>query len=68
MPKKLKELKAMLSRAGFTGRPGKGSHNKWTHPSHPGVEVVLAGNDGDDAKGYLERQVRKAIRKTGGSA
>ena len=33
MPKKLRELKGMLSRAGWIlVKGGKGSHTKWTHP------------------------------------
>ena len=62
MPKKVRELKAMLSKAGFTGRPGKGNHSVWTHPKLSNRSVTVAGNDGDDAKRYLERQVEAAIR------
>ena len=29
----------------------------------PGVGAVIAGHDGADAKDYLERQVRDALRK-----
>jgi predicted RNA binding protein YcfA (HicA-like mRNA interferase family) len=29
MPKKIRELKAMLSQAGFNVRHGKGSHVNW---------------------------------------
>jgi predicted RNA binding protein YcfA (HicA-like mRNA interferase family) len=61
VPKKIRELKAMLSRAGFAAAPGKGSHSKWTHPSVADVQVVIAGNDGSDAKPYLEAKVRAAI-------
>jgi predicted RNA binding protein YcfA (HicA-like mRNA interferase family) len=32
MPKKIRELKAMLRKAGFRWRPGKGSHTIWEHP------------------------------------
>jgi predicted RNA binding protein YcfA (HicA-like mRNA interferase family) len=32
MPKKIKELKAMLLKEGFTLKSGKGSHTKWYHP------------------------------------
>lgn len=63
MPRKLRQLRADLSRNGFikeSGR-GKGSHTFWTHPllSYP---VVLSGRDGDDADHYQERDVRNALR------
>ena len=68
MPKKIRELKAMLKRAGFSWRPGKGSHTNWWHPNVAGTECTVSGNDGDDAKHYQEREVKAAIRKAGGSA
>jgi len=49
MAKKVRELKAMLQRAGFTSRPGKGSHSVWSHPKLPGKSVTIAGTNGDDA-------------------
>ena len=61
MPKKIRELKAMLRKAGFMERTAKGSHKFFTHPSAPGLAVSIPGNDGDDAKRYLEKQVRLAI-------
>jgi predicted RNA binding protein YcfA (HicA-like mRNA interferase family) len=66
MAKKVRELKAMLQRAGFSYRPGKGSHSVWSHPKLPGKNVTVAGNDGDDAPPYLEKQVKRAIRDAGG--
>lgn len=66
MPKKIRELKSMLSKAGFSYRPGKGSHTVWKHPlllSEP--PVVLSGNDGADARRYQENDVRKALEKLG---
>jgi hypothetical protein len=33
----------------------------WEHPDAPGLSVTLAGQDGDDAKRYQEREVRAAI-------
>jgi predicted RNA binding protein YcfA (HicA-like mRNA interferase family) len=68
MPKKVRELKAMLRQGGFVWRPSKGSHTKWTHPQHPGVEVTISGNDGDDARRYLEKKVRDALMRTGGQS
>ena len=63
MPKKIRELKAMLKKAGFRWRPGKGSHTVWTHLKFRGKKVTIAGNDGDDAKKYLEKEVESAIRE-----
>jgi predicted RNA binding protein YcfA (HicA-like mRNA interferase family) len=63
MPRKVRELKADLRKAGFTWRPGRGSHQFWEHPLVPDVPVVLSGHDGDDADRYQERDVRKALAK-----
>ena len=60
MPKKIRQLKAMLRRAGFVCRPGKGSHTVWTHSKLPD-SVVLSGNDGHDARRYQERMVQEAV-------
>ena len=67
MPKKIRQLKGMLRKAGFKQRPGKGSHTRWWHPKVPAVKVTLSGNDGDDAKPYQEQQVEDAIRAAGGN-
>jgi predicted RNA binding protein YcfA (HicA-like mRNA interferase family) len=63
VPKKIRELKAMLRKAGFTMRPGKGSHSVWSHVKLMGKKVTIAGNDGDDAKTFLEQQVNRAIKE-----
>jgi predicted RNA binding protein YcfA (HicA-like mRNA interferase family) len=65
MPRKIRQLKADLKRAGFILRPerGKGSHSAWRHPAVPGTLVVLSGNDGDDARSYQERDVQAALEK-----
>jgi predicted RNA binding protein YcfA (HicA-like mRNA interferase family) len=65
MPKKIRELKAMLVRAGFelVAGGGKGSHSKWRHPSLPRF-ILLSGNDGDDARRYHERKVEQAIQES----
>jgi predicted RNA binding protein YcfA (HicA-like mRNA interferase family) len=63
MPKKIRELKAMLRRAGFYSRPGKGSHTKWYHLKLQREPVVLAGQEGQDAKRYMEVLVEKAIEQ-----
>ena len=69
MPRKVRQLKAQLRKAGFVedSRRGKGSHSYWHHPS--GAYVVLSGADGDDAQSYQERDVKKAVAhaRTGGA-
>jgi predicted RNA binding protein YcfA (HicA-like mRNA interferase family) len=60
MPRKIRQLKADLRRAGFTMRPGKGSHTVWEHPLVPD-DLTLAGHDGDDAKPYQEKDVRTFV-------
>jgi predicted RNA binding protein YcfA (HicA-like mRNA interferase family) len=61
LPKKIRELKAMLKKAGFSEHSGKGSHTKWLHSLYPG-RVTLSGKDGDDAKPYQEKEVKQAIK------
>jgi hypothetical protein len=63
MPRKIRQLKADLWRAGAGIVRQKGSHATWQHPLVPGVLVELAGNDGDDARQYQERDVRDALRR-----
>jgi predicted RNA binding protein YcfA (HicA-like mRNA interferase family) len=63
MAKKIRELKAMLRKAGFSSRPGKGNHSVWSHPRLSGRNVTVSGNDGNDAPEYLEKKVRHAIRE-----
>jgi len=60
MPKKIRELKQMLTQAGFSSRTGKGSHSNWTHPLYSG-RITISGKDGSDAKDYLEKEVKRAI-------
>jgi predicted RNA binding protein YcfA (HicA-like mRNA interferase family) len=65
MPRKIRQLKADLKRAGFVelkGR-GKGSHSRWEHPTIAGTKVTISGADGDDAKTYQERDVDLALAK-----
>ncbi len=62
MPKKIRELKTMLSKAGFEMRAGKGSHTVWSH-SMIVESITISGNDGDDAKPYQERNVRELLKK-----
>ena len=60
MPKKIRELKSLLLKAGFICKPAKGSHSKWKHPKLLQA-IVIAGKDGSDAKLYLEKQVNEAL-------
>ena len=62
MPKKIRELNAMLRKAGFLQRAGKGSHTVWSHPQLSD-SVVLSGNDGADARPYQEKDVRAILKK-----
>jgi predicted RNA binding protein YcfA (HicA-like mRNA interferase family) len=62
MPKKIRELKAMLRKAGCRCEPGKGSHTKWSHPKLKD-KVVLSGNNGADAKAYQEKDVNNFLRE-----
>ena len=64
MPRKIRELVKELKDAGFEVVPGggKGSHRKLTHPNYPRA-VTLSGHDGDGAKHYQERQVKRAIEE-----
>ncbi|GBF82797.1 type II toxin-antitoxin system HicA family toxin [Aphanothece sacrum] len=64
MPKKIRELKQILQKAGFTLLPkrGKGSHSYWVHPLiiNP---VVLSGKDSKDAQPYQEKDVLAAVKE-----
>ena len=61
MPKKIRDIKALLRQAGFTYDPGKGSHSKWKHPKLDDY-IVIARKDGDDAPRYLEKQVDELLK------
>jgi HicA toxin of bacterial toxin-antitoxin, len=63
MPRKLRELRADLRRAGWGVVRQTGSHQIWEHALVPTAEVNLAGGDGADAKPYQERDVREAVRR-----
>jgi predicted RNA binding protein YcfA (HicA-like mRNA interferase family) len=64
VPRKIRDLVNNLRAAGFAIVPGagKGSHRKLTHPSYAGA-ITLSGRDGDDAKQYQEKQVKRAIEE-----
>jgi predicted RNA binding protein YcfA (HicA-like mRNA interferase family) len=65
MPQKIRELKSLLLKAGFTYRPAKGSHTFWTHELLPEAPITIAGKDGDDAKPYLEKEVKQRLKNLG---
>jgi predicted RNA binding protein YcfA (HicA-like mRNA interferase family) len=64
VPRKVRELVKELRDAGFTlvSWAGKGSHRKFTHANYDGA-VTISGQDGDDAKKYQEKQVKRAIEE-----
>jgi predicted RNA binding protein YcfA (HicA-like mRNA interferase family) len=61
VPKKIRELKAILLKAGFTYRSGKGSHTVWSHP-FLNYSLIMSGKDGADADRYQEKDVRNALK------
>ena len=62
MPKKIRELKQILRKSGFTEIVGKGSHTNWTHPNYIG-KLTVSGQDSADAKRYQEKDVSLAIQE-----
>jgi len=62
MPRKLRELKAQIARAGFVYLPkrGKGSHERWRHPLLKKT-LTISGKDGSDVPPYLEKQVAQLL-------
>ncbi len=63
MPAKIRQLKGLLSKAGFIQRPAKGSHTMWVHPRLPEMPVVISGKDGNDAQKYQVRDVEAALKE-----
>ncbi len=61
MPRKGRQLKADLRKAGFRPKRQKGSHVAWEHVRYPEITVHLALGDGDDARHYQEDDIRDAI-------
>jgi len=59
MPPKIRELIQELEKAGFRNRGGKGSHRNYLHPK--GARITISGKPGDDARKYLEKEVRRLI-------
>jgi predicted RNA binding protein YcfA (HicA-like mRNA interferase family) len=62
MPKKIRELKSMLLKAGFSYRSAKGSHTVWSHPLL-NYSLTLSGKDGTDANRYQEKDVQNALKE-----
>lgn len=64
MPKKIRELKAILQKSGFICLKdrGKGSHTVWEHPNVKN-NVILSGKDGKDAQRYQEKRVEEAVKE-----
>ncbi len=64
MPRKIRELVRDLLDAGFSLVPGggKGSHRKFIHDDYAGA-VTVSGQDGDDAKNYQEKQIKRALEE-----
>lgn len=58
MPRKLRELKAQITREGFVCQPkrGKGSHERWRHPLLIKI-LTIPGKNGGDVPIYLEKQL-----------
>lgn len=61
MPKKIRELKSLLQKAGFIYRSAKGSHTRWIHPLLPDQPITISGKNGDDAKPYIEKEVNRKL-------
>jgi predicted RNA binding protein YcfA (HicA-like mRNA interferase family) len=64
MPKKIREIKKILSQAGFYMREGKGSHSHWKHPQLETI-VTIARRDGEDAP-RPDRKIGSRITQTTG--
>lgn len=63
MPRKIRQLKRDLRRAGAYLEREKGDHEKWKHPLISDYFVELSGGDGDDALRYQEQQVQELLRR-----
>jgi predicted RNA binding protein YcfA (HicA-like mRNA interferase family) len=62
MPKKIRELRSALSKAGFELVRTRGSHQRWVHTLLPEFPITIASQDGDDAKAYLEKLVENTLK------
>lgn len=61
MPRKIREVLADYYALGFSlvSKQGKGSHRKLRHPLLS-ESYTIAGQEGDDAESYQEKQLRQA--------
>ncbi|MBA2278498.1 MAG: hypothetical protein H0W06_12130 [Chloroflexia bacterium] len=64
MPRKLRQLRSEALSLGMVliRKRSKGSHTWYVHPDHPDLPLNLAGEDGDDARAYQERDLARAKR------
>jgi predicted RNA binding protein YcfA (HicA-like mRNA interferase family) len=64
MPRKLRELKAQITREGFVylAKRGKGSHQRWRHPLLRKT-LTISGKNGDDVPSYLEKQLAQLLNE-----
>lgn len=62
MPRKIRQLKADLRKAGAYQTSQRGSHTKWKHPLIGAKVVILSGHDGDDVNFYQEQDVRTFLQ------
>jgi predicted RNA binding protein YcfA (HicA-like mRNA interferase family) len=60
MPRRLRELRRDLRKAGWSVVRQRGSHETWEH-LQVSFPVVLSGKDSQDAQPYQERDVREAV-------
>jgi predicted RNA binding protein YcfA (HicA-like mRNA interferase family) len=63
MPRKIRQLKADLRRAGAYQVSQEGSHTRWKHPLVLASTLIISGHDGDDAKPYQEKAVHDLLRQ-----
>lgn len=63
MPQKIRQLKATLRKTGAYQVSQEGSHTKWKHPLLPTKLLILSGHDGEDARPYQEKAVRKWLQQ-----
>jgi len=59
MSRKIRQLIKDLQKAGFVNRGGTGSHRNFEHQS--GARFTLSGREGDDARPYQEKGIRRQI-------
>ena len=63
MPRKIRQLKTELQKAGTFRISQRGIHTKWKHPLVPSVMLILSGHDNDDARPYQEKIVRDLLQQ-----